>query len=68
MMVLKCIKQHLSNIWRSVHEKLKQHWGWNIRGNILIRGNPSDPLNPDGWLEHINSKTPLSSTPMLFKV
>ena len=27
MMVI-CIKQHLSNIWRSVHEKAKQHWGW----------------------------------------
>ena len=22
-----CIKQHLSNIWSSVHEKVKQHWG-----------------------------------------
>ena len=23
-----CIKQHLSNIWSSIHEKVKQHWGW----------------------------------------
>ena len=23
-----CIKQHLTNIWSSVHEKVKQHWGW----------------------------------------
>ena len=23
-----CIKQHLSNIWSYIHEKLKQHWGW----------------------------------------
>ena len=22
------IKQHLSNIWRSIHKKVKQHWGW----------------------------------------
>ena len=22
------IKQHLSNIWRSVHEKVKPYWGW----------------------------------------
>ena len=22
------IKQHLSKIWSSVHEKGKQHWGW----------------------------------------
>ena len=27
MMVI-CIKQHLSNIWKLVHEKVKQHWGW----------------------------------------
>ena len=23
-----CNKQHLSNIWGSVHWKVKQHWGW----------------------------------------
>ena len=28
MMILICIKQHLSNIWSSIHEKVKQHWGW----------------------------------------
>ena len=22
------IKQHLSVIWSSIHEKVKQHWGW----------------------------------------
>ena len=22
------IKQHLSNIWNSIHEKVKQHWAW----------------------------------------
>ena len=27
MMMLICIKQHLSNTWNSVHEKVKQHWG-----------------------------------------
>ena len=27
MMVI-CIKQHLCNIWDSIHEKVKQHWGW----------------------------------------
>ena len=27
-MVFKCIKQHLSNIRISIHEKVKQHWGW----------------------------------------
>ena len=23
-----CTKQHLSNFWSSIHEKVKQHWGW----------------------------------------
>ena len=27
MMVI-CIKQHLCNIWSSIYEKVKQHWGW----------------------------------------
>ena len=21
-------KEHLSNIWSSIHKKVKQHWGW----------------------------------------
>ena len=28
MMMLICIKQHLSNIWSSIYEKIKQQWGW----------------------------------------
>ena len=28
MMMLICIRQHLSNIWSSIPEKVKQHWGW----------------------------------------
>ena len=27
MMVI-CIKQHLSNIWSSIHKKVKQHRAW----------------------------------------
>ena len=23
-----CIKQHLTNIWSLVHDKVKQHWSW----------------------------------------
>ena len=23
-----CIKQHLTKTWSSIHEKVKQHWGW----------------------------------------
>ena len=28
MMMLTCIKQHLSNIYSSIHEKVKQISGW----------------------------------------
>ena len=27
MMILICIKQHISNIWSSIHESVKQLWG-----------------------------------------
>ena len=27
-MMLKGIKQHLSNTWDLINEKVKQHWGW----------------------------------------
>ena len=28
VVMLMCIKLHLSNICSSIHEKVKQHWGW----------------------------------------
>ena len=28
MMMLVCIKQHLSNIWSSGYDNVKQHWSW----------------------------------------
>ena len=28
MTMVLCIKQHLSDICSSIHEKVKQHWGW----------------------------------------
>ena len=28
LMMAICIKQYLSNIWSSIYERLKQHWGW----------------------------------------
>ena len=30
-----CIKQHLSNNWSSIHEKIKQHWGWVEKNRCL---------------------------------
>ena len=36
MMVI-CIKQHLSNVWSSIHEKVKQHWDWVEKKALLIK-------------------------------
>ena len=37
MMILICIKQHLSKIWSSIHEKVKQHWGWVEKKRCLSK-------------------------------
>ena len=34
MMVI-CIKQHLSSIWNSINEKVKQHWSWVEKKSCL---------------------------------
>ena len=36
MMMLICIKHQLSNIWSSIHEKVKHHWGWVEKKALLI--------------------------------
>ena len=36
MMVI-CIKEHLSNIWSSIQEEVKQHWDWVEKKALLIR-------------------------------
>ena len=28
MMILICMYLYLSNLWGSIHEKVKEHWGW----------------------------------------
>ena len=37
VMMLICITQHLSNIWSSIYEKVKQHWGWVEKKALLIK-------------------------------
>ena len=32
-----CIKQHLSKIWSSILEEVKQHWGWVEKKALLIK-------------------------------
>ena len=35
IIMLTCTKQHLSNIWSSIYEKVKQHWGWVEKKSCL---------------------------------
>ena len=35
MVILICIKQHLSNIWSLIHEKVKQLWCWVGKKHFL---------------------------------
>ena len=35
IMMLLCIKLLLENIWSSIHEKVKQDWGWNEKKSCL---------------------------------
>ena len=37
MMMFICIQQHLSNIWSSNHEKVKQHWSLIEKKALLIK-------------------------------
>ena len=36
-MIFICTKQLLSNIWSSIHEKLKQHWDWFEKKALHIK-------------------------------
>ena len=31
------IKQHLSNLWSSFHEIVKEHWGWAEKKGLLMK-------------------------------
>ena len=53
MMMLICIKQHVSNVWSSIQEKVKQHWDWVEKSvdkeksnvtNIILTRNKFDSL------------------------
>ena len=37
IMVVIFIKQHPTNTWSSIHEKVKQHWGWAEKKALLIK-------------------------------
>ena len=49
MMMLLCIKQHLGNMWSSIHQKVKQHWGcWKkallIKTACILDRSKSKPI------------------------
>ena len=52
MMMIICIKQPLSNIWSSVHEKVKQHWGW-VENNVAYKKNVYLFVLITGWYKNI---------------
>ena len=37
IMMAICVKQQLSNIWSSIHEKVKKHWGWAEKIKRLVK-------------------------------
>ena len=37
IMMVTCIKQHLNNNWNSIHEKVKEHWGWVEKKHCLSK-------------------------------
>ena len=37
IMMAKCTKQRLSNIWSSIHEKGNQHWGWLQKKSVTYK-------------------------------
>ena len=44
-----CIKQHVSNIWKSIYQKVKQNWGWKkSKKTLLIRKACKSILNKSG--------------------
>ena len=49
VMMLVPVKQHLSNIWSSIHEKVKKHWGWlekSVAYKIKIK-----KINKSKWIK-----------------
>ena len=37
MIMLICVKQHLSKIWSSIYDKVKPHWGWVEKKNVAYK-------------------------------
>ena len=59
MMMLICVEQHLSNIWSSIHDKVKQHWGQEKKP-LLIK-NQELPIQAQWFKLFKHSSTGLMS-------
>ena len=57
IMMLICIKQHLSNNWSSFHENVKEHWGWVEQKRCLCKKVCSRWFETTSWTTKANSKT-----------
>ena len=53
IVMLTYIKQHLCNIWSSIHEKFMQHWGW-VEKNVAYIKN----CLTLSWRRPLSLKTP----------
>ena len=51
LMIVVCIKQHQSNIWSSIYEKVKQHWGWvvNKLQKSTVQSKCTQSVTPFYW-------------------
>ena len=47
IMRVTCIKQPLSTVWSSIHEKDKQHWGWVEKKALPIKKRVIPSLRSD---------------------
>ena len=44
MMMVTSIKQNLNNIWSSIRENVKQHWGWVEKKAFFIKKRVFDDI------------------------
>ena len=49
MTMLICIKKHLSNIWISINEKVRQHWDWVEKERCLYKKSVYNNQGINSW-------------------
>ena len=57
-----CIKQHLSNIWSSIHEKVMQHLGWVEKKRCLYKKSVQHRISFPFYVVHHENKHSCNKT------